>query len=58
MSVTCTLPRTCTNGDEIDAFDHADVFTWRAGQRARIKRTARRRERHTARAALRDPRTW
>ncbi len=41
-------------GDEYDALTRwRKVLIWRAGERARIKRRYRRRERHAARLAVR-----
>lgn len=42
-----------TNAAEIDAFDHKRDINWRAGERAQIKRSYRRRERRAAKESLR-----
>jgi hypothetical protein len=42
------------NGDEQDAFaSYHRVFTWKAGQRRRIRQRANRRDRRVTRATLR-----
>jgi hypothetical protein len=50
--------RETVSGDEVDAFDRAarKHVRYRAGERARIKGGANRRDRHTTRAALRTGR--
>lgn len=45
--------RVITNGDESDALDDKNAFAWRPGARRRIKARTNRRERRTAKAALR-----
>jgi hypothetical protein len=49
--------RPAVGGDEVDAFSrHRHAHRWRSGEVAGIKRRARRRERHSARQALRSGR--
>jgi hypothetical protein len=49
-------PRKSINGDEVDAFSKSSrralIYLRRAGVTASIKRGARRRERHQARASI------
>lgn len=41
------------NASEMDATEHADALVWNHGERAKIKRAMRRRDRRQARQTLR-----